>query len=82
MASGFIRKAIIVLLLLGVVTTLFDGPVFEKEKSRTTACEQKTSSGGERDLFSTVVGCIHSVLSGGLSTPAFAGDLQGDVQGD
>ena len=80
---GFPVRLILCLLVVGMATALVDGWVSHPRGELDVRLpEQNPSASSNCALGSSAADCIHSVLEGWLATPAAAGDLNGDVQGD
>lgn len=75
-------KLILLFLLVGIATTLFENSIPTSVQGFWSKCQESSTSSHKRDFGSIAIDCINLALDCCLSTPAFAGDLEGDVQGD
>lgn len=77
-----IRLALCVL-IAGVATAFIDGWISHPNGGvECVLSSEDPSARSQTALSSVAVEQIHSALEGCLATPASAGDLNGDVQGD
>lgn len=75
-------KLILLFLLVGIVTALFENSIPASVQEFWNECQESSVSSHQRDFGSIAIDCINLALDCCLPTPAFAGDLEGDVQGD